>query len=62
MWTKLRLHTTVGDFFIGIFYSVHHSIKAPEILPDILGKIGDTPLVRLNKIPKEFGLKCEICE
>ncbi|GAA6230210.1 cystathionine beta-synthase-like [Lates japonicus] len=34
--------------------------KAPSILPNILGKIGHTPLVRLNKIPKEFGLKCDI--
>ncbi|XP_076603089.1 cystathionine beta-synthase b [Chaetodon auriga] len=33
---------------------------APSILPNILGKIGHTPLVRLNKIPKEFGLKCDI--
>ncbi|XP_022596448.1 cystathionine beta-synthase-like isoform X2 [Seriola dumerili] len=32
----------------------------PSILPNILGKIGHTPLVRLNKIPKEFGLKCDI--
>uniref|UniRef100_A0A8C9ZW68 Cystathionine beta-synthase n=1 Tax=Sander lucioperca TaxID=283035 RepID=A0A8C9ZW68_SANLU len=35
-------------------------IKPPSILPNILGKIGHTPLVRLNKIPKEFGLKCDI--
>ncbi|XP_035531815.1 cystathionine beta-synthase b [Morone saxatilis] len=34
--------------------------KASSILPNILGKIGHTPLVRLNKIPKEFGLKCDI--
>ncbi|XP_070694155.1 cystathionine beta-synthase b [Pempheris klunzingeri] len=34
--------------------------KVTSILPNILGKIGHTPLVRLNKIPKEFGLKCEI--
>ncbi|KAM9346815.1 cystathionine beta-synthase b [Symphorus nematophorus] len=34
--------------------------KPPSILPNILGKIGHTPLVRLNKIPKEFGLKCDI--
>ncbi|KAK2839930.1 hypothetical protein Q5P01_013670 [Channa striata] len=34
--------------------------KAPSILSDILEKIGHTPLVRLNKIPKEFGVKCEI--
>ncbi|KAI1885328.1 hypothetical protein AGOR_G00219010 [Albula goreensis] len=33
----------------------------PEsILPNILRKIGDTPLVRMNKIPKTFGLKCEL--
>ncbi|KAM4731891.1 cystathionine beta-synthase b [Anableps anableps] len=35
-------------------------IKPQNILPNILGHIGYTPLVRLNKIPKEFGLKCEI--
>ncbi|TKS66995.1 Cystathionine beta-synthase [Collichthys lucidus] len=34
--------------------------KPPSILPNILGKIGHTPLVRLNKIPKEFGLKCDV--
>uniref|UniRef100_A0A8C8F177 Cystathionine beta-synthase n=1 Tax=Oncorhynchus tshawytscha TaxID=74940 RepID=A0A8C8F177_ONCTS len=34
--------------------------EAPSILPNILGKIGDTPLVRMNKIPKAFGLKCEL--
>lgn len=35
---------------------------APAILPNILNKIGDTPMVRINNIPKAFGLKCEICE
>uniref|UniRef100_A0A1A8I9V6 Cystathionine beta-synthase n=1 Tax=Nothobranchius kuhntae TaxID=321403 RepID=A0A1A8I9V6_NOTKU len=34
--------------------------KPPTILPSILGHIGYTPLVRLNKIPKESGVKCEI--
>ncbi|KAJ8351508.1 hypothetical protein SKAU_G00229840 [Synaphobranchus kaupii] len=34
--------------------------KPPSILPNILRKIGDTPLVRMNKIPKTFGLKCEL--
>ncbi|XP_062862444.1 cystathionine beta-synthase-like protein isoform X1 [Trichomycterus rosablanca] len=32
----------------------------PIIFPNILNKIGDTPLVQINKIPKMFGLKCEI--
>ncbi|KAJ0070400.1 hypothetical protein NL108_007756, partial [Boleophthalmus pectinirostris] len=34
--------------------------KAPKILPNILWQIGDTPLVRLNRIPKDYGLKCEL--
>uniref|UniRef100_A0A3Q4MER3 Cystathionine beta-synthase n=1 Tax=Neolamprologus brichardi TaxID=32507 RepID=A0A3Q4MER3_NEOBR len=36
------------------------STKPSGILSSILEKIGHTPLVRLNKIPKEFGLKCDI--
>lgn len=39
-----------------------HRTKTPSILPNILGRIGDTPMVRMNKIPKAFGLKCELCE
>ncbi|KAJ6637068.1 Cystathionine beta-synthase [Pseudolycoriella hygida] len=32
----------------------------PKILPDILHVIGNTPLVKLNRIPKKEGVKCEI--
>ncbi|XP_059542542.1 cystathionine beta-synthase isoform X1 [Myotis daubentonii] len=40
----------------------HHTAlaKSPKILPNILKKIGDTPMVRINKIGKNFGLKCEL--
>ncbi|NXU70309.1 CBS synthase, partial [Oreotrochilus melanogaster] len=31
-----------------------------KILPSILNKVGNTPLVRINKIGKQFGLKCEL--
>lgn len=31
-----------------------------KIYNDAIDAIGHTPLVRLNKIPKEFNLKCEI--
>ncbi|KAE8740982.1 hypothetical protein FOCC_FOCC013508 [Frankliniella occidentalis] len=31
-----------------------------KILPNILSTIGNTPLVRLNKIPQAYGLKCEV--
>lgn len=32
----------------------------PKILPNILSQIGGTPLVRINKIGKSFGLQCDI--
>uniref|UniRef100_A0AAY4BMX7 Cystathionine beta-synthase n=1 Tax=Denticeps clupeoides TaxID=299321 RepID=A0AAY4BMX7_9TELE len=34
--------------------------KTADILPDILSKIGDTPMVHINKITKTFDLKCEL--
>ena len=51
-----------------IFFLSNHRLllclreKSPKILPDILKKIGDTPMVRINKIGRNFGLKCELCE
>lgn len=35
-------------------------VPPPSILPTILQKIGHTPLVRINKIGKRHGLKCEL--
>ncbi|XP_022257528.1 cystathionine beta-synthase-like isoform X2 [Limulus polyphemus] len=32
----------------------------PKILPSILHHIGNTPMIRLNKIPSDHGLKCEV--
>ncbi|XP_075768481.1 cystathionine beta-synthase-like isoform X1 [Pelodiscus sinensis] len=34
--------------------------KSPKILPNILKKIGDTPMVQINRIGKLFGLKCDL--
>jgi len=34
--------------------------RNPKIMKDILENIGNTPLVRINKIAKEEGLECEI--
>ncbi|XP_059478512.1 cystathionine beta-synthase [Neocloeon triangulifer] len=31
-----------------------------QVLPNILHAIGKTPLVKLNHIPKSFGIKCEM--
>ncbi|XP_041889859.1 cystathionine beta-synthase-like [Corvus kubaryi] len=43
--------------------SPHSCIPLTEekkILPNILKKIGCTPMVRINKIGKSYGLKCEL--
>ncbi|NWT55760.1 CBS synthase, partial [Erythrocercus mccallii] len=43
--------------------SPHSCIALTEekkILPSILKKIGCTPMVRINKIGKSYGLKCEL--
>lgn len=33
-----------------------------KILPNALAAIGNTPMIKLNKIPKEEGLKCDVCK
>ncbi|XP_067826829.1 cystathionine beta-synthase-like protein [Heptranchias perlo] len=39
----------------------HNELKnSPKILPTVLYKIGNTPLIRINNIAKEYGLKCEL--
>ncbi|XP_038657226.1 cystathionine beta-synthase-like protein [Scyliorhinus canicula] len=32
----------------------------PDIMPNILSKIGNTPMVRLNKVAQAHGLQCEL--
>ena len=39
---------------------VFHPKTKPQIFPNILSHVGDTPLVRLNRIPEEYGIQCEI--
>ncbi|XP_008105670.1 cystathionine beta-synthase [Anolis carolinensis] len=34
--------------------------KEPKILSNILEKIGHTPMVRINKISKAYGIQCEL--
>uniref|UniRef100_A0A8C0L2W8 CBS domain-containing protein n=1 Tax=Canis lupus dingo TaxID=286419 RepID=A0A8C0L2W8_CANLU len=40
----------------------HHTGEIPQNLPDILKKNWGHPMVRINKIGKKFGLKCELCD
>ncbi|XP_051895823.1 cystathionine beta-synthase-like isoform X2 [Pristis pectinata] len=34
--------------------------NSPKIFPNVLGQIGNTPLIRINNIAKEYGIKCEL--
>jgi cystathionine beta-synthase len=36
--------------------------KETGIMGDVLEGIGNTPLVRINKISKTAGLQCELCK
>ncbi|XP_015905549.1 cystathionine beta-synthase isoform X2 [Parasteatoda tepidariorum] len=44
--------------------SAHHHCtfepSRPKILPNVLHAIGNTPLIKLNIVPKEYGLKCDL--
>lgn len=31
-------------------------------MPNILHAIGNSPLVKLNKIPQSMGIKCNMCK
>jgi len=41
-------------------HSIDKSKDRMKIMPDVLYNIGNTPLVRINKISKTAGLKCEL--
>lgn len=36
--------------------------RTPQIIDDALGAVGNTPLVRLDRIAKEEGLQCNLRE
>ncbi|KAG8182617.1 hypothetical protein JTE90_009980 [Oedothorax gibbosus] len=43
--------------------SVHNHVQRsekPKIYPDALYAVGNTPLIRLNKIPLDYNIKCDI--
>ena len=50
-----------GKWLMSSFWC--HSREArKKIMSTILENVGNTPLVRLNSVPKSFGIKCEIRE
>lgn len=44
-----------------VFSPFLRSVARPKIMNTILENIGNTPMVRINKIGKAEGVKCEIC-
>ena len=38
------------------------SHKPMKIMPNILHHVGNTPMVRLNRIGKDEGIKCDLCK
>lgn len=74
-WTKYCTHDTesiilpdkesVCTWALGksVQESPHRHITRtpkPKIYPDILHHVGETPMVRINRINKEYGLECEL--
>ncbi|TKR63321.1 hypothetical protein L596_027164 [Steinernema carpocapsae] len=41
-------------------YSHSHRMQRPKIYDNILTAIGDSPLVKLHKIPERFGVECNV--
>lgn len=39
----------------------YRSRDGSNIFPDILHTIGNTPLIKLNKIPQSAGIQCDMC-
>ncbi|XP_065288614.1 cystathionine beta-synthase isoform X2 [Dermacentor albipictus] len=74
-WTKYCTHETENIVFpdkdsvcawqLGksVAESPHQHITRtpkPKVYPDILHHVGETPMVRINRINKEYGLECEL--
>lgn len=42
-----------------LFFKIFRT-QRPKIVASVLDLIGETPMLRLNRIPKEEGIECEI--
>ena len=56
IWFVFYLHHSVGMFGV----TLGCCRERTPILDNILGHIGSTPMVRINKLSKDAGLKCEL--
>jgi hypothetical protein len=50
------------DLFNSVLFlnTVHLRQPTPKVFNNILGKIGETPLVQINKIAKSLGIDCNV--
>ena len=37
-------------------------VRQPKICSSVLDHIGNSPMIRLNKIPQSMGIECEVCK
>lgn len=51
-----------GPLYITKIFLSFFSDRNQKTHPHILNAIGNTPLVKLSKIPKEEGIKCDMCK
>lgn len=54
------VHAASGYSNLAYQLNVLHRVVRPPIMDNVLQAIGNTPLVRMNTIPAEEGLECEI--
>ena len=61
--TSMKIFTLVSALWMGLklCFTIFRTCP-PKIMPNILHNIGNTPLVRINNITKNAGIKAEIRE
>lgn len=51
------------DFPTSLFFLFHRQKSARQkVYDDVLQLIGDTPLVRVNRLARDAGVKCNLCK
>ncbi|XP_015905542.1 cystathionine beta-synthase [Parasteatoda tepidariorum] len=58
--SKCTWHLDVSEKSVHNHTSRTFKPESPKILPNVLHAIGNTPMIKLNHIPQEYGLKCEL--
>ncbi|KAL3092921.1 hypothetical protein niasHT_020304 [Heterodera trifolii] len=57
---SFRWHSDGAEDEFGRYPFTEYPKKRQKILSTVLEAIGNTPMVKLNKIPSEFGIECDI--